>query len=157
MVFMGDWGKSWQMTSGGVPDEDFICFATPGSNDMFVFLADFFFFPQLDDDADSGAQVAFAKAVMDPQFQAEFNLLKGGLPVRTDVPGDRFDSCTQDSVARLGRAIERDGLVPSLGFAHAARSDVQGVFRDTIAEYMTTPGMTPDQAIDQILDDLDLL
>jgi glucose/mannose transport system substrate-binding protein len=85
MVFMGDWGKSWQMTSGGVPDEDFICFATPGSNDMFVFLADFFFFPQLDDDADSGAQVAFAKAVMDPQFQAEFNLLKGGLPVRTDA------------------------------------------------------------------------
>ncbi len=60
-------------------------------------------------------------------------------------------------MARLGRAIERDGLVPSLGFAHAARSDVQGVFRDTIAEYMTTPGMTPDQAIDQILDDLDLL
>ena len=157
MVFMGDWGKSWQMTSGGVPGENFICFPTPGSNDMFVFLADFFFFPQLKDQSGTDAQVAFAKAVMDPTFQAEFNLLKGGLPVRTDVPGDRFDICTQDSVDRLGRAVARGGLVPSLGFAHSVRSDVQGVFRDAIAEYMTTPDMTSDEAIERIIDDLQLL
>lgn len=157
MVFMGDWGKSWQMTSGGVPGENFICFPTPGSNDMFVFLADFFFFPQLKDQSGTDAQIAFAKAVMDPTFQAEFNLLKGGLPVRTDVPGDRFDICTQDSVDRLGRAVARGGLVPSLGFAHSVRSDVQGVFRDAIAEYMTTPDMTSDEAIERIIDDLQLL
>ncbi len=157
MVFMGDWGKSWQMTSGGVPGEDFICFPTPGSNDMFVFLADFFFFPKVDDVAQETAQVAFARAVMDPVFQAEFNLLKGGLPVRTDVPGDRFDICTQDSVERLGRAVARDGLVPSLGFAHAVRSDVQGVFRDVIAEFVNNRSMTADEAIDLLIDDLDLL
>ena len=157
MVFMGDWGKSWQMTSGGVPGEDFICFPTPGSNDMFVFLADFFFFPKVNDAAQETAQVAFAKAVMDPTFQAEFNLLKGGLPVRTDVPGDRFDICTKDSVERLGRAVARDGLVPSLGFAHAARSDVQGVFRDVMAEYMNNSSMSADDAIERLIDDLDLL
>lgn len=157
MVFMGDWGKSWQMTSGGVPGEDFICFPTPGSNDMFVFLADFFFFPKVDDAEQEVAQVAFAKAVMDPTFQAEFNLLKGGLPVRTDVPGDRFDICTQDSVDRLDRAVARDGLVPSLGFAHAVRSDVQGAFRDVIAEYMNDPSMSAEDAIDRLIDDLDLL
>ena len=94
---------------------------------------------------------------MDPTFQAEFNLLKGGLPVRTDVPGDLFDICTQDSVDRLGRAVARDGLVPSLRFAHAVRSDVQGVFRDVIAEFMNTPDIAAEDAIDRLLDDLNLL
>ena len=157
MQFMGDWAKSELVNSGGVVDDTFVCFPTPGSNDMFVFLADFFFFVEVEDPAKQQAQRMFASAMLEPEFQEEFNLLKGGLPVRTDVSTERFDACTVDSIDRVVRADSRGGLVPSLGFAHAVRSDVQGVFHDTLSEYFNTADMTPEEAIDILLDELDLL
>ncbi|MXU64361.1 ABC transporter substrate-binding protein [Oceanomicrobium pacificus] len=157
MSWMGDWAKGWRVAQGQQAGVDFICFPTPGSNDMFVWLADFFFFPKIEGEADNAAQQAFASAVMEQQFQHDFSLIKNGLPVRTDVDNADWDDCTRDSIARAERANARGGLVASLGFAHSARSDVQGVFRDTLSEFVNTPDMSVDEGIEILIDGLDSL
>lgn len=157
MSWMGDWAKGWRVTQGQEPGVDFICFPTPGSNDMFVWLADFFFFPKIEGEANNAAQKAFASAVMEKNFQHDFSLIKSGLPVRTDVDNAGWDDCTRDSISRAKRAEARGGLVASLGFAHSARSDVQGVFRDTLSDFVNTPDMSVDEGIEILIDGLDSL
>jgi glucose/mannose transport system substrate-binding protein len=55
-----------------------------------------------------------AKAIMDPVFQSAFNVVKGSVPARTDVPNDAFDDCGKKGMADLaeadgGHAFRLDG------------------------------------------------
>jgi glucose/mannose transport system substrate-binding protein len=98
---MGDWAKGEFLKAGKVPGTDFLCFRVPGSQGMVAFNSDqFAMFAQ----TEAGAQAAqgeMARSIMAPSFQSAFNVVKGSVPARTDVPND-----ASAAVANLVSAVE---------------------------------------------------
>jgi glucose/mannose transport system substrate-binding protein len=41
----------------------------------------------------AAAQKLLASDIMQPSFQSAFNVVKGSVPARTDVPDTAFDAC----------------------------------------------------------------
>ena len=48
-----------------------------------------------------------ASAIENPTFQSAFNVVKGSVPARTDVPNDAFDDCGKKGMKDLAEAIAR--------------------------------------------------
>jgi len=89
---MGDWAKGEFINAKKVPGTDFLCFRTPGTQGNVSFNSDqFVMFKVGADKAD--AQIKLASAIMEPGFQSAFNVVKGSVPARTDVPDTAFDAC----------------------------------------------------------------
>ena len=62
--------------------------------------------------------MALAKAIMSPEFQSAFNVVKGSVPARTDVPDTDFDACGKKGIERpeggdrVRQALRLDGARP---------------------------------------------
>jgi glucose/mannose transport system substrate-binding protein len=144
--FMGDWAKGEFAAAGKVPGKDYLCAAAPGTDKAFTFNIDsFVMFAQKDADAKKG-QLALANAIMNPKFQAIFNLNKGSIPVRSGVPKTRFDDCALKSMDDLDSTSKNGGLVPSFAHGMAIDSAKAGAFQDVIAKFMNS-SMTPQAAV----------
>ena len=83
----------------------------------------------------AASQAAMAASIMSPAFQSAFNVVKGSVPARTDVPNDAFDACGRQGMADLAAAAESGGLVGSMAHGHANRSAVQGAMVDVITAH----------------------
>ena len=59
------------------------------------------------------AQLALADATMSPSFQSAFNVVKGSVPARMDVPDTAFDMCGKKGIADV-KAAERERQVRRL-------------------------------------------
>jgi glucose/mannose transport system substrate-binding protein len=92
MQVMGDWAKGEFLKAGKKPNVDFLCFQYPGTEGGFTFNTDQFAMFKVAKDREAG-QFTLASAIMDKTFQEQFNLVKGSIPARMDVPGDKFDDC----------------------------------------------------------------
>lgn len=90
---MGDWAKGEFLKAGKKPGQDFLCFRVPGTQGNVTFNSDQFAMFQVKDPAAQEAQKAMAKAIESPEFQSAFNVVKGSVPARTDVPDTAFDDC----------------------------------------------------------------
>jgi glucose/mannose transport system substrate-binding protein len=117
MQMMGDWAKGEFLKAGKVPGTDFVCIRFPGTQGSVTFNSDQFAMFNQTDAAKQAAQVAMAKAIMDPAFQSAFNVVKGSVPARTDVPNDAFDDCGKKGMADLAEAntsgtLRLDGAWP---------------------------------------------
>ncbi|MCA3453403.1 MAG: carbohydrate ABC transporter substrate-binding protein, partial [Rhodobacter sp.] len=99
MQMMGDWAKGEFLKAGKVPGTDFVCIRFPGTQGSVTFNSDQFAMFNQTDAAKQEAQVNMAKAIMDPAFQSAFNVVKGSVPARTDVPNDAFDDCGKRGMA----------------------------------------------------------
>jgi len=76
-----------------------------------------------------------ASAVMSPEFQVTFNLVKGSVPARTDIPSDEFDACGQLGMEQLAAAAESGGLFGSMAHGHANNPSVQNAMYDVITAH----------------------
>ena len=85
MQIMGDWAKGEWINAGKVPGTDVLCFRYPGTQGAVTFNSDAFGMMKVTE-AEEDAQFKLAAAIMDPAFQESFNLKKGSIPARTDVP-----------------------------------------------------------------------
>ena len=83
---------------------------------------------------------------MSPAFQETFNLAKGSIPARTDVPGDKFDACGQKSMADLAEATKADQLFGSLAHGHGQPSSIQGAYVDVITQHFNSDMSSKDAA-----------
>lgn len=132
---MGDWAKGEFLKAGKVPGADFLCFRVPGSQGMVAFNSDqFAMFAQ----ADAGAQTAqgeMARAIMAPSFQSAFNVVKGSVPARTDVPNDAFDDCGKQGMAELAEASANGTLVGSIAHGHANKAAVKNAIYDVVTAH----------------------
>ncbi len=129
--FMGDWAKGEFLNAGKVPNEDFLCFRFPGTEDQVTFNTDqFAMFSQ--GDAVSAEQTALAKAVMSPEFQIAFNKVKGSVPARTDVSVEEFDACGKKAYEELKAASASDNLFGSMAHGHANPASVKNAMYDVI-------------------------
>jgi len=73
--------------------------------------------------------------VMSPAFQIAFNIVKGSVPARTDVPSDRFDICGRLGMAQLGEADANGTLFGSMAHGHANNPSVQNAMYDVITSH----------------------
>ena len=129
---MGDWAKGEFLKAGKVPGTDFLCFRVPGSQGMVSFNSDQFAMFAQTDDAAKAAQGEMAKAIMAPSFQSAFNVVKGSVPARTDVPNDAFDDCGKQGMAELAEANANGTLVGSIAHGHANKAAVKNAIYDVV-------------------------
>ncbi|UKV13629.1 ABC transporter substrate-binding protein [Thalassospiraceae bacterium SW-3-3] len=132
--FMGDWAKGEFLNAGKVPDTDFLCFRFPGTQDAVTFNSDQFVMFQVGEDR-RDAQLKLASAVMSPNFQSAFNVVKGSVPARTDVPNDDFDACGKKGMAELAAANEKGTLFGSMAHGHSVPAGVKNAMYDVITAH----------------------
>ncbi len=135
MQMMGDWAKGEFLKAGKVPGTDFVCIRFPGTQGMVTFNSDqFAMFSQADDGAKT-AQVEMAKAIMDPAFQSAFNVVKGSVPARTDVPDTAFDDCGKKGMKDLAEANASGMLIGSMAHGHAAAAAIKNALYDVVTAH----------------------
>ncbi len=146
---MGDWAKGEFLNAGKKPGEDFVCFRVPGTQGSVTFNSDQFVMFKVDD-AQKKAQGAMAKAIMSPAFQSAFNVVKGSVPARTDVPNDAFDACGKKGMADLAEAAAADQLMGSMAHGHAAPAAVKNALYDVVTNHFIG-GMDDKTAVEQLV------
>jgi glucose/mannose transport system substrate-binding protein len=132
--FMGDWAKGEFLNAGKVPNEDFLCFRFPGTQEQVTFNSDQFAMFNQGGEV-SEAQAALAEAIMSPEFQIAFNKVKGSVPARTDVSVEELDACGQKAYEDLKAAAESDNLVGSMAHGHANPASVKNAMYDVITAH----------------------
>jgi glucose/mannose transport system substrate-binding protein len=133
MQMMGDWAKGEFLKAGQTPGEDFVCIRFPGTQGLVTFNSDQFV--MFDQGGASESQMAMASAVMSPAFQSAFNVVKGSVPARTDVPNDDFDACGQKGMADFAEANEGGGLYGSMAHGHANPASVKNAIYDVVTAH----------------------
>jgi glucose/mannose transport system substrate-binding protein len=83
---------------------------------------------------------------MSPEFQEVFNLNKGSIPVRPDIPRGKFDSCATKSMDDFAASSKANTLEPSMAHGMAVSSAAQGAMFDVIAKFMNS-NMTSQAAV----------
>ncbi|MDP3960615.1 MAG: ABC transporter substrate-binding protein [Pseudorhodobacter sp.] len=132
MQMMGDWAKGEFLKAGKVPGSDFVCIRFPGTQGSVTFNSDqFAMFNVASDDA-KAAQAAMASAIESPVFQSAFNVVKGSVPARTDVPDTAFDDCGKKGIADLADANTNGTLFGSMAHGHAAPASVKNALYDVV-------------------------
>ncbi len=132
MQMMGDWAKGEFLKAGKVPGTDFVCIRFPGTQGAVTFNSDQFAMFAVESEGAVAAQGAMASAIMNPAFQSAFNVVKGSVPARTDVPNDAFDDCGKKGMADLAEANGSGKLFGSMAHGHAAPAAVKNATYDVI-------------------------
>ena len=139
MQFMGDWAKGEFVNAGKVAGKDFICAPAPGTATSYTYNVDSFaFFTQKGQTAATPGQLALAATIMSPEFQEQFSLNKGSIPVRLGVPMDKFDECGKKSYADEQTALKSGGYVPSLAHGMAQNDAIAGAISDAVTKFMNS-------------------
>lgn len=141
---MGDWAKGEFLAAGLVPGKDFYCIPTPGNG--YVFNSDSFTFFKVAGDANLKGQQVLASLIMSPDFQKTFNLAKGSIPARTDVPLDEFDDCAKRSHEDLLKATESGALLPSMAHEMAIPRSIRGEILDVVTRFFNSDMSSADAA-----------
>ena len=89
-------------------------------------------------EAEQDAQFKLAAAIMDPAFQESFNLKKGSIPARNDVPDTNFDACGKKAIADAKEATAKGALMGSMAHGHAAPEAVKGAVYDVVTEFFNS-------------------
>lgn len=143
MQIMGDWAKGEFSAAGLKPGTDFICQPVwPGSG--FILNSDSFGFfnsPNSKVSNEEGKKL-LAKLIMDKSFQETFNLYKGSIPARTDVPRDKFDSCAIQSMDDLNAAVKANSLVPTLAHQVAVKDAIRGPAISALSKFFQSDQST---------------
>lgn len=150
MQIMGDWAKGEFLAANKVPGKDFGCVPAPGTAKAYTYNVDSFAMFQLKDPANVAAQKDLAAEIMNPQFQEVFNLNKGSIPVRLNMPMDKFDDCAKTSSKDFVDSSKAGTLVPSIAHGMAVSSAAEGAIKDAVSNYWNSDKMTVAEAKDKI-------
>ena len=132
MQMMGDWAKGEFLKAGKVPGTDFVCIRFPGTQGSVTFNSDQFAMFNVASEAGKAAQAAMASAIESPTFQSAFNVVKGSVPARTDVPDTAFDDCGKKGIKDLAEANTAGTLYGSAAHGHAAPAAVKNALYDVV-------------------------
>ena len=133
---MGDWAKGEFVAAGKKPGTDFLCAPAPGNG--YILNSDSFTFFKVSGADRLEGQKVLASEIMSPAFQETFNLAKGSIPARIDVPMDKFDSCAVKSHDDLAAAIKANSLVPSMAHEMAIPRTIRGEFLDVVTNFFNS-------------------
>jgi len=142
---MGDWAKGEFTAAGKTPGVDYYCGSTPSNNGYLYNVDSFIFYKTSDPDKVEG-QKLLAKLMMGKNFQKVFNLYKGSIPARLDVPMDEFDDCAKKSNADIKTSGASGGLVPSFAHGMAQGNTMKAALQDVITEHFNSDMSSKDAA-----------
>ncbi len=147
---MGDWAQGEFQMAGEVAGEDYSCLPGLGVNEIISTDGDAFYFPMLDDEAESAAQEELASILFDREVQIAFNLKKGSLPIRKDVDLDAANDCMKKGLAIL----EAGGTVTSVNqlVSPDTNTQIETLFSEFFADTSMTPEMAQERFADIIAD-----
>ena len=109
---MGDWAKGEFKDANKEAGKDYLCYRFPGTDGSVIYNTDMFAFFKVSADR-KAAQNALAETTMNPEVQIAFNVIKGSVPARMDVPDAAFDACGKKAHRRR-QGRQREGHVPRL-------------------------------------------
>ncbi|ASR08986.1 sugar ABC transporter substrate-binding protein [Rhizobium leguminosarum bv. viciae] len=151
---MGDWAKGEFVAAKKTPDADFLCYRFPGTDGSVVYNSDMFGMFNVPDDR-KAAQVALATATLSKSFQSAFNVVKGSVPARTDVPDTDFDACGKKGIADLKAANEGGTLFGSLAQGYGAPPAIANAYKDVVSKFVHGQIKTSDEAVKQLVQAID--
>ena len=146
---MGDFAKGEFLRADMVPGEDFMGFRTPGTKGAVTFNADQFVMFEKESTAKKNAQKILAKNVMDPEFQVSFNVVKGSVPARTDVPNDEFTIIGKEAMKDLAEANDNGTLFGSLAHGHGAPAAIKQAVFDVVSAHFNGQ-YTAEEAVEEL-------
>ncbi len=141
----GDWLQGDLQIAGGVPGEDYECLPGLGLGTQLTGGGDSFYFPILPEGTDPAvieAQTQLARILISPEAQLKFNLVKGSMPIRTDIDLSGANACMTKALALLD-----NGLLPSGDFSLS--SDTQQQLQDLDLEFFADESVTVDDYIER--------
>ncbi|MBZ9935895.1 ABC transporter substrate-binding protein [Mesorhizobium sp. BR1-1-16] len=151
---MGDWAKGEFVAAKKVPGTDFLCYRFPGTDGSVIYNSDMFGMFDVPDDR-KAAQIALAKATLSKSFQSAFNVVKGSVPARTDVPDTDFDACGKKGIADLKAANEGGTLFGSLAQGYGAPPAVANAYKDVVSKFVHGQITSSDQAVEELVKAID--
>lgn len=141
----GDWLQGDLQIAGGVPGEDYECLPALGLGTQLTGGGDSFYFPVLPEGTDPAvieAQAQLARILISPEAQLKFNLVKGSMPIRTDIDLSGANACMTKALGLL-----KNGLLPSGDFSLS--SDTQKQLEDLNLEFIADDNITVDDYIER--------
>jgi glucose/mannose transport system substrate-binding protein len=141
----GDWLAGDLQVAGGVPGEDYECLPALGLGQQLGGGGDSFYFPVLPEGTDPAvieAQAQLARLLISPDAQLKFNMVKGSMPIRTDIDLSQANPCMQKALALLP-----NGLLPT-GDSNLS-SDAQQQTQDLNTEFLDDDSITVDDYIER--------
>lgn len=147
---MGDWAKGEFLAAGKAPGKDFVCAAAPGTANAFTFNVDSFIMFKVKDAKAQAAQADLASALLSNDFQQSFNLNKGSIPVKLNLPMDKFDDCAKLSSKDFVETAKTGNLLPSIAHGMAVRPAVEGGIKDVISQFWNDDKVSVPDAIKKV-------
>ncbi len=132
----GDWVKGEFVNLGKEPDEDFICVRFPNTDGSLIYHSEQFVMFNVAQEQ-RRAQNEMARNVMSPEFQLAFNVDKGSVPARMDVPDTAFDSCGQKAIADLKKSDTDNTMFGSVSHGHSAPPEVKAAIFKVVSEHFS--------------------
>lgn len=151
---MGDWAKGEFVAAKKAPDTDFLCYRFPGTDGSVIYNSDMFGMFNVPDDQ-KAAQVALATATLSKSFQSAFNVVKGSVPARTDVPDTDFDACGKKGIADLKAANDGGTLFGSLAQGYGAPPAVANAYKDVVSKFVHGQITSSEQAVEELVKAID--
>ncbi|OHV78351.1 ABC transporter substrate-binding protein [Ensifer sp. LCM 4579] len=149
LQFMGDWAKGEFLKAGKKPGEDFVCIRFPGTQGSVTFNSDQFAMFKVSEDK-VPAQLAMASAIESPTFQSAFNVVKGSVPARTDVPDTDFDDCGKKGIKDLAEANANGTLYGSMAHGHANPASVKNAIYDVVTRHFNGE-INSEEAVEELV------
>jgi glucose/mannose transport system substrate-binding protein len=147
---MGDWAKGEFKAANKEAGKDFICYRFPGTDGSVIYNTDMFAMFNVSADR-KAAQLAVADATMSPSFQSAFNVIKGSVPARMDVPDTAFDVCGKKGIADVKAANAAGKFVGSMAQNYAQPPAVAGAYHDVITKFFHGEIKTSDVAVAELV------
>ncbi|MBM7047354.1 MULTISPECIES: ABC transporter substrate-binding protein [Rhizobium] len=151
---MGDWAKGEFVAAKKTPGTDYLCYRFPGTEGSVIYNSDMFGMFNVPADR-KAAQVALATATLSKSFQSAFNVVKGSVPSRTDVPDTAFDACGKKGIADLKAANEGGTLFGSLAQGYGAPPAIANAYKDVVSKFVHGQIKTSDEAVKQLVQAID--
>ena len=147
---MGDWAKGEFVNAHQQADKDFLCYRFPGTDGSVIYNTDMFAMFKVAADRQA-AQLALADATMSISFQSAFNVVKGSVPARMDVPDTAFDSCGKKGIADV-KAANADGkFVGSMAQNYAQPPAIAGAYHDVVTKFFHGEIKSSDAAVTELV------
>jgi len=146
---MGDWAKGEFRAAHKDAGKDFLCYRFPGTDGSVIYNTDMF--AMFDVSADrKAAQTALAAATMSISFQSAFNVVKGSVPARMDVPDTDFDMCGKKGIADVKAANAAGTFVGSMAQNYAQPPAIAGAYHDVVTKFFHGEIKTSDDAVAEL-------
>ena len=151
---MGDWAKGEFSVAKKTAGKDFMCYRFPGTDGSVIYNADMFAMFQVPADR-RNAQLALADATMSPAVQSAFNVIKGSVPARMDVPDTAFDLCGKKGIADVKKANAAGTFVGSMAQNYAQPPAIATAYTDVVTKFFHGQIKTSDAAVTELVKAID--